>query len=331
MSGGAADIGALLDPGPELSSYDPAWEARWDKANALLRLFRERDPSGSSELAAQLVEELCQACSAQFRFACDLEEHLARESAGPAQRVGLPLPQIAGSATPEEMTARHQAFRALCARVEAYRAAAPFEDWDTGVFRLEPRTGCAREIRDLEVSQDWGLDRGQDLGRRARVRLILERHGEDFHVCVIEHPLSHAPLTLAARDAVAQALAAEFLAERRAPRVAGAASAQDALEADGPCDRPAVPALWRRAPHPGGDPARSVRQDPGRRDRRRARPPALGGARDPRHGSRAQAGRAGLRAVKEGVGLTKPFLPGRDRYPSGWSQTNLLLLRRALA
>ena len=215
MSGGAGDIGALLDPGPELPSYDPAWEARWDKANALLRLLRERDPSGSSELAARLVEELCQACSAQFRFACDLEAHLAAESAGPAQRAGLPLPPIAGSATPEEMTARHQAFRALCARVEAYRAAEPFKDWDTGVFRLEPRTGCAREIRDLEVPQDWGLGWSQDRGRRARVRLILERHGEDLHVCVLEHPLSQAPLTLAARDAVVRSLAAEFLAERR--------------------------------------------------------------------------------------------------------------------
>jgi hypothetical protein len=211
MSGGAGDIGALLDPGPELSSYDPAWEARWDKANALLRLFRERDPSGSSELAAQLVEELCQACSARFRFACDLEAHLAAESAGPAQRAGLPLPHIAGSASPEEMTARHKAFRALCARVEAYRAAAPFEDWDTGVFRLEPRTGCAREIRELEVAQDWGLD----IGRRVRLRLILERHGEDLHVCVLEHSLSQAPLTLAARDGVARSLAAEFLAKRR--------------------------------------------------------------------------------------------------------------------
>jgi hypothetical protein len=178
MSGGAADIGALLDPGPELPSYDPAWEARWDRADALLRLLWERDPSGSSELTAQLVEELCQACSAQFRFACDLEAHLARDSAGPAQRAGLPLPHIAGSASPEEMTARHQAFRALCARVEAYRAAEPFEDWDTGVFRLEPSTGCAREIRDLEVPQGWGLAWGQDLGRRVRVRLILEQQDE---------------------------------------------------------------------------------------------------------------------------------------------------------
>lgn len=211
MSGGAGDIGALLDPGPELPSYDPAWEARWDKANALLRLLRERDPSGSLELTARLVEELCQACSAQFRFACDFEEHLARDSAGPAQRAGLPLPPIPGSATPEEMTARHQAFRALCARVEAYRAAEPFEDWDTGVFRLEHRTGCGREIRDLDVPQDWGLDRS----RRARVRLILERQDKDLHVCVLEHPLSHAPLTLAARHAVARSLAAEFLAERR--------------------------------------------------------------------------------------------------------------------
>ena len=215
MSGGAADIGALLDPGPELPSYDPAWEARWDRANALLRLLRERDPHGSSELTARLVEELCQACSAQFRFACDLEEHLARDSAGPAQRAGLPLPHIAGSATPEDMTARHQAFRALCARVEAYRAAEPFEDWDTGVFRLKLKIGCAREIRDLQVPQDGGWDRGLDLGRRVRVRLSLERLEEDLHVCVSEHPLSQAPLTLAARDAVARSLAAEFLAERR--------------------------------------------------------------------------------------------------------------------
>jgi hypothetical protein len=215
MSGGAADIGALLDPGPELPSYDPAWEARWDKANALLRLLRERDPQGSSELTAQLVEELCEACSAQFRFACNLEAHLARDSAGPAQRAGLPLPHIPGSATPDEMTARHKAFRALCARVEAYRAAEPFEDWDTGVFRLEPKTGCAREIRDLEVPQGWGLGWGLDLGRRARVRLILERQDDDLHVCVLEHPLSQAPLTLAARHAVARSLAAEFLAERR--------------------------------------------------------------------------------------------------------------------
>jgi hypothetical protein len=211
MSGGAADIGALLDPGPELPSYDPAWEARWDKANALLRLLRERDPPGSSELTARLVKELCEACSAQFRFACDLEAHLAAESAGPAQRAGLPLPPISGSVPPEEMTARHQAFRALCARVEAYRAAAPFEDWDTGLFRLEPGTGCAREIRDLEVSQHWGWD----LGRRVRVRLILERQDEDLHVCVLDHPLSQAPLTLAARDAVARSLAAEYLPERR--------------------------------------------------------------------------------------------------------------------
>ena len=109
------------------------------------------------------------------------------------------------------MTARHKAFRALCARVEAYRAAEPFEDWDTGVFRLEPGTGCGRETRDLEVSQDWGLD----IGRRVRLRLILERHGEDLHVCALEHPLSQAPLTLAARHAVARSLAAEFLAERR--------------------------------------------------------------------------------------------------------------------
>jgi hypothetical protein len=215
MSGGAADIGALLDPGPELPSYDPAWEARWDKANALLRLLRERDPQESRELTEQLVEELCQACSAQFRFACDLEEHLARDSAGPAQRAGLPLPHIPGSATPDEMTARHQAFRALCARVETYRATEPFEDWDTGVFRLEPRMGCAREVRDLEVPQDWGLAWGLDRGRRVRVRLILERHDEDLHVCVLEHPLSQAPLTMAARDAVARSLAAEFLPERR--------------------------------------------------------------------------------------------------------------------
>ena len=211
MSGGAADIGALLDPGPELPSYDPAWEARWDRANALLRLLRERDPQGSRQLTARLVEELCQACSARFRFACDLEEHLAVESAGPAQRAGLPLPHISGAATPEEMTARHKAFRALCARVEAYRAAEPFEDWDTGVFRLEPRTGCAREVRDIEIPQDWGLDPS----RRVRVRLILERQDDDLHVCVLEHPLSQAPLTLAARDAVARSLAAEFLAEHR--------------------------------------------------------------------------------------------------------------------
>lgn len=215
MSGGAGDIGALLDPGPELPSYDPAWEARWDRANALLRLLRERDPQGSRQLTARLVEELCQACSARFRFACDLEEHLAQDSAGSAQRAGLPLPAIPGSATPEEMTARHQAFRALCARVEAYRAAEPFEDWDTGVFRLEPRTACVREIRDLEVPQDWGLGWGLDLGRRVRLRLILERQDEDLHVCVLEHPLSQAPLTLAARHAVVRSLAAEFLAERR--------------------------------------------------------------------------------------------------------------------
>lgn len=211
MSGGARNLGAVLDPGPELPSYDPAWEARWDKADALLRLLRERDPSGSSELTTQLVQELCQAASAGVRFACDLEAHLARESAGPAQRAGLPLPQIAGSASPEEMTARHKAFRALCERVEAYKAAGPFEDWDTGVFRLEPMTARSREIRDIELPEGWGLE----LGRRVRARLIIERQDDAIHVCVIEHPLSEASLTLAARHTLARSLAAEFLAERR--------------------------------------------------------------------------------------------------------------------
>ena len=65
MSDGATDIGKLLDPGLELPSYDPAWETRWDKANTLLRLVRERDPHGSSELAERLAGDLCEALSAQ--------------------------------------------------------------------------------------------------------------------------------------------------------------------------------------------------------------------------------------------------------------------------
>ena len=83
------------------------------------------------------------------------------------------------------------------------------------MFRLESRTGCAREVRDIEIPQDWGLDWSWNRGQRVRVRLILERQDEDLHVCVLEHPLSQAPLTLAARDAVARSLAAEFLPERR--------------------------------------------------------------------------------------------------------------------
>ena len=59
-----------------MPSYDPAWETRWVKANILLRLLRERDPSGSSELAERQVGDLCQALSAGFRFARDIEEHL---------------------------------------------------------------------------------------------------------------------------------------------------------------------------------------------------------------------------------------------------------------
>ncbi len=210
MSDGA-DIGALLDPGPELASYDPAWETRWEQANTLLSLLWERDPHGSSELSRRLVDDLCLALSARFRFACDLEEHLAWESAGAAERAGIPLPLIAGSAPPREMIARHKAFRALCARVEAYRAAEPFTEWDTGVFRLEPMKGHAREIRDREVPEGWRLDPG----RRVRARLITEHHGQDIHVCVLEHPLSEAPLTRAARYAFARLLAEEFLSERR--------------------------------------------------------------------------------------------------------------------
>jgi hypothetical protein len=116
MSDGAENIGRFLDPGPELPSYDPAWEARWDAADMSLRLTSERDPGGASDLSRRLVAELCQAAEARFWFAWDLEAHLAWESAGTAERAGIPLPLIAGSATLDEMLARHEAFRALCAR-----------------------------------------------------------------------------------------------------------------------------------------------------------------------------------------------------------------------
>ncbi|MFQ8434086.1 hypothetical protein [Amaricoccus sp. W119] len=209
MNGKAADLGKLLDPGSELPTYDPDWETRWDRANTLLDLVGRHDPRSTSELTRRLGEELREAAFAGFQFAHDLEEHLAVASAGPAERAALPLPRMLGSATVAEMVARHAAFRALCGRVEAYRAAEPFEEWDNGVFRLEPMEDAAREIRDREVPADWRSD------RRTKARLIIERHEDVVHVCVLEDPRAEAPVTLAALEFLARALSDEFLQARR--------------------------------------------------------------------------------------------------------------------
>lgn len=81
MNGKAADIGKLLNPSPELPTYDPAWETRWDQANSLLTLAGKHDPRGASELTRRLGKELRDATFAWFRFACDLKEQLALKSA----------------------------------------------------------------------------------------------------------------------------------------------------------------------------------------------------------------------------------------------------------
>lgn len=212
MNGKATDIGKLLNPGPELPTYDPAWETRWDQANTLLGLVGRHDPNGSSELARRLGDELRNALFARFRFACDLEEHLALESACRAERAALPLPPVLGSATVEEMVARHAAFRALCERVEAYRAAEPFAEWDNGVFRLEQADGARREIRDRKLPADWHSD------RRTKARLIIERQDDVVHVCALADPRAAAPMTLATLEILAHALSDEFLQARRARR-----------------------------------------------------------------------------------------------------------------
>lgn len=84
MSDGERNIGKWLDPGPELLSYDPAWEARWDATDTLFRIMRKHSPGGGSDLSARLVAELCQAAEAKVRFPCDLEAHLATRTASSA-------------------------------------------------------------------------------------------------------------------------------------------------------------------------------------------------------------------------------------------------------
>lgn len=49
----------------------------------------------------------------------------------------------------------------------------------------------------------------------ARARLIIERHGRDVHVCVIEHIQAQAPMPLAAGRVIARSVAEEFLRDRR--------------------------------------------------------------------------------------------------------------------
>jgi cephalosporin-C deacetylase-like acetyl esterase len=92
----------------------------------------------------------------------------------------LSWPVFGADATREDVMSAYRQFVRRLERLKAFNLMEEPAEWEKLIFREELPAGVRREIFDLEF---------EEKGRQTvTARLVVERHPEGVHCCVIDHP-----------------------------------------------------------------------------------------------------------------------------------------------
>ena len=169
-----------------MATYDPDWEARWQKAyDAAMKLQNARaldsaDLARQMKLSKELIAELYQAHDAQFKTVADIaaSRYESVERLMSLAGKDVPWPVFREDATGEDVNFAYCKTMRMLDRLNAFDLSKKPADWKDGVFREQLPTGVQREIRDREFMFERDI--------KVKARLIIERHGDAVHCCAID-------------------------------------------------------------------------------------------------------------------------------------------------
>jgi hypothetical protein len=169
-----------------LSTYDPDWEAHWERCHAALTASRVEQRSAGNILDAELearcsreLNALHAAYHAQFRTTEAYFDHFMTFHVEHARGLDVALPQLPGGASLEEAKGLLKRFWAETdlAQRDKYRPF-PADPPNLAAFATPPRAGCQRTIEQLS------LPRSPE-GPAVDCILIMEATSQEIHVCLV--------------------------------------------------------------------------------------------------------------------------------------------------
>lgn len=168
-----------------MDSYDQGWEDRFNGNMSLIKALEKRLNQEWSDEAhdalSMLHKEVPGIYVSQFRTTLEYEKFLRERHFRCAEETGARLPDLRFDASREEIDEAFAGFRALTGRVRAYRRLPEPEELYTGLFSETNPENVPRTIETAAIEIQ---------GRALEARLIIEKHDDGFHVCVVEDPLS---------------------------------------------------------------------------------------------------------------------------------------------
>ena len=169
-----------------LSTYDPDWQARWDRCHAALTASRAeqrvQDWACDAELDARCsreLDELNDAYHSRFQTVEEYRDHVMAFDVGFARGLDVPLPHFPDGASLQEVNALLSRFWADTqdARRERHRPQAA-DPPNLMAFTTPPQVGCERVIEEFFLPRSWE-------GGPVDCLLIMEATPKIVHVCFV--------------------------------------------------------------------------------------------------------------------------------------------------
>ena len=174
-----------------METYDPNWEARWQRAWDALQALKAGDGEGwigaqetarRAPIVETLTKELYAALDAQFRTVTDYAAFLWKPLNEAMTNAGKDIPwlTVTEDTTVEDVRSFYQKANRTLARFRSLDLVEdPFE-WASGVFCEPPWPGDKRRVVDREFAFQ------NDVTLKAR--LVIETKPSGIHCCAIDAP-----------------------------------------------------------------------------------------------------------------------------------------------
>jgi len=160
-----------------LSTYDPNWPERWDRAHRLLKAMGERREFGPDyDLYSRALYE---AYAAQFRTVKEVWEHDLRLAPPCPAGLDVAIPQLPARASVADVKSLIRQYREdIEAAEEDLDRPAPVDPPGLVAFTTPAQPGCERHVEQLT------LERSAD-GQAVQCLLVIEATVGQAHACFV--------------------------------------------------------------------------------------------------------------------------------------------------
>lgn len=203
-----------------METYDPNWQARWQRAYDQLQALKAQDGDGwigdeeqarRTPIVEALTKEMFAALDAQFRTVMDYAAFLWKPLNEAMTFAGkdIPWPSFTEHTAMEEVRAAYQKANGMLTRLKTLDLIEdPFE-WSSGVFCEPPWPGEKQRV----IDREFAFERDVTL----KARLVIETKLAGIHCCAIDAPNPRFSVKSRAVE-IANVLAPELRAQWRRDR-----------------------------------------------------------------------------------------------------------------